>query len=592
MHFFRWPTYAICACLLTHGAEAADPSPTETIIVTATRTEIPLDSAIVPVTVISREDIELSLASDLGELLRFEAGIDIGRNGGPGQASSVFIRGTESNHTLVLIDGVRINPGTLGGAAIQHIAPEIVERIEIVKGARSALFGTDAIGGVINILTRRAKDGYLEASAGVGSFDSGSGFVSGGNRGEKGEFGVTVNWQDTDGFAPRVDSDIVRGYDNRSANLYGLRQLGKHEISLRHWNTEGTVEYLDFFLQPLDQDFENATTAIEFGTRFSAQASSKLVLSYMQDSILQNQADDFVESERFSFDWQYSHGIDNHTLTAGLFAIDETASALSFGLGFEEDTRVRAAFVQDQWARGKHRTFVALRMTDHETFGDHLTWNAEYAYDIAEDWTLNIGAGHAFRAPDATDRYGFGGSPDLEPELADEAQFGLRYRPGLRHRFDLEVYYNDIRDLIEFNSISYVLENISEAEIRGVQLAYQYEGDTVTVRADLVRQRADNAMTGERLARRAEETATLSVAKDIGRHRFGLDVVASGDREDFGGVELPGYVLANLSGQFSLFGNWSLNARIENLLDTDYETAANFRMQPRSGFVELKYKWR
>ncbi len=231
-------------------------------------------------------------------------------------------------------------------------------------------------------------------------------------------------------------------------------------------------------------------------------------------------------------------------------------------------------------------------MTDHETFGDHLTWNAEYAYDIADDWTLNIGAGHAFRAPDATDRYGFGGSPDLEPELADEAQFGLRYRPGQRHRFDLEAYYNDIRDLIEFNSISFVLENVSEAEIRGVQLAYQYEGDTVTVRANLVRQRADNAMTGDRLARRAEETATLSVAKDIGRHRLGLDIVASGDREDFGGVELPGYVLANLSGQFSLFGNWSLNARIENLLDTDYETAANFRMQPRSSFVELKYKWR
>ncbi|NIL93615.1 MAG: hypothetical protein GTO71_04075, partial [Woeseiaceae bacterium] len=106
-----------------------------------------------------------------------------------------------------------------------------------------------------------------------GSFASGWGFVSGGNRGDKGEFGVTFNWQDTDGFAPRVDSDIGRGYDNRSANLYGLRQFGKHEVSLRHWSTEGTVEYLDFFLQPLDQDFENATTAIEFGTRFSAQAS-------------------------------------------------------------------------------------------------------------------------------------------------------------------------------------------------------------------------------------------------------------------------------------------------------------------------------
>ena len=116
-----------------------------------------------PVTVITREDIELSLATDLSELLRFEAGIDIGRNGGPGQATSIFLRGTESNHTLVLIDGVRMNPSTIGGAAIQNIAPEVIERVEIVKGARSALFGTDAIGGVINIITRRADEGYFEA---------------------------------------------------------------------------------------------------------------------------------------------------------------------------------------------------------------------------------------------------------------------------------------------------------------------------------------------------------------------------------------------------------------------------------------------
>ncbi|MDH3532381.1 MAG: TonB-dependent receptor plug domain-containing protein, partial [Gammaproteobacteria bacterium] len=115
--------------LFAAPAPAAAMAPGDTIIVTATRTEIPLDDATVPVTVITREEIELSLASDLAELLRFEAGIDIGRNGGPGQASSIFIRGTESNHTLVLVDGVRINPGTLGGAAIQHIAPDMIERI-------------------------------------------------------------------------------------------------------------------------------------------------------------------------------------------------------------------------------------------------------------------------------------------------------------------------------------------------------------------------------------------------------------------------------------------------------------------------------
>ncbi len=563
----------------------------ETIVVTATRTEIPLHDAIVPVTVISREEIELSLANDLAELLRFQAGIDLGRNGGPGQSTSVFLRGTESNHALVLLDGVRINPGTLGGAAIQHIAPEIIERVEIVSGARSALFGTDAIGGVINIITRRAEHAYIESSVGSGSFDARSGYVSAGNHSDRGEFGVTLNWQETDGFAPRVESDIERGYENLSANLYAARRFGDSEFSFRHWQTEGLVEYLDFFLTPVDQDFRNTTTAVELDSKWSDSGTSKLIVSFMQDDISQNQSDDFVKSDRASFDWQYSHSLAEHTLAAGLYAIDENAETLSFGSGFDEDTSVRAVFVQDQWSRGRHRSFVALRVTDHESFGNHTTWNAEYAFDINDAWSLTAGLGHAFRAPDATDRFGFGGNPDLLPELADEIQVGLHYSPGSRHQLDIEFYLNDIEDLIEFDLQSFTLQNIASAEVRGAQVAYEYRGEDFVLRAEAVRQSADNAATGQRLLRRAEKSATLSYTLDIGAHRVGLSIFASGDREDFGGVRLHGYVLANLMTQFRLSEAWSLHGRIDNLLNTEYQTAENFRMQERSGFVELKYRW-
>jgi len=570
---------------------AAESAAGETIIVTATRNEIPLSDAIVPVTVITREDIELSLATDLAELLRFQAGIDIGRNGGPGQATSMFLRGTESNHTLVLIDGVRINPGTVGGAAVQHISPAIIERIEIVKGARSALFGTDAIGGVINIITRRADAAFLETAVGAGSFDTRSGFISGGNHGDNGEFGITLDWQDTAGYAPRTDSDIVRGYDNLSANLYGARRFGDSEISLRHWQTQGNVEYLDFFLTPVDQDFENMTTAVEFDTRIGERGTSKLIASFMRDDISQNQSDDFVTSDRISLDWQYSQALAQHTLTGGLFAVNENASSLSFGSGFDEDTEVRAAFIQDQWSHERHKTFVALRLTDHETFGHQTTWNAEYAYELNESWTVNAGLGHAFRAPDATDRFGFGGNPDLDPELADEAQLGLRYSPRTGHSVNIEIYRTDIEDLIEFDLQTFELRNIAQAEIRGAQIGYEYRGDRFVVNAAVVKQSADDATTGNRLLRRAEETASLSYTQDIGAHRVGLAFIVSGDREDFGGVTLDGYLLANLTAQFSLGQSWALHARIDNLLDTEYQTAENFRMQERGGFIELKYRW-
>jgi vitamin B12 transporter len=582
---------ALLTLLATNADCMAETAPGETIIVTATRTEIPLKDAIVPVTVITREDIELSLATDLSELLRFEAGIDIGRNGGPGQSTSIFLRGSESNHTLVLIDGVRINPGTLGGAAIQHIAPEIIERIEIVKGTRSALFGTDAIGGVINIITRRAEDAFVEGSLESGSFDTRSGYLSGGNRSENSEFGVTLNWQTTDGYAPRTDSDIERGYENLSASLYASRRIKSGDVSIRHWQTSGTVEYLDFFLAPVDQDFENTTTALELNTNFANSDISKLIVSFMQDDISQNQVDDFVSSERLSVDWQYTHALANHTLTGGLFAIAEDAATLSYGSGFKEDTAVRAAFVQDQWSHGRHKAFAAIRLTDHEAFGKHTTWNAEYAFDINNSWTLNAGLGHAFRAPDATDRFGFGGNVDLNPELADDAQFGLRYASGTGHSVDLEIYRNDIDDLINFDLQTFELRNIASAEIRGAQLSYEYRGDSFTIRTEFVKQQADNADSGQRLLRRAEETASLSYTRDIGVHRLGLSIVASGDREDYAGARLAGYVLANLTGQIRLNDSWALTTRIENLLDSDYQTAENYRMQGRGAFVELRYRW-
>ncbi len=573
------------------NSAAADITQGETIIVTATRTPIQQADATVPVTVITREDIELSLASDVSELLRFQAGIDIGRSGGPGQATSIFLRGTESNHTLVLIDGVRMNPGTIGGAAIQNISPEMIERIEIVKGARSALFGTDAIGGVINVITRRTEQGYFEGGAGSGSFASQSGHVSGGNRTRNTEFGVNLDWQSTDGYAPRIDSDLERGYDNLSANLYASQRLGRNELSLRHWSGAGNVEYLDFFLNPVDQDYENAVTSLALDSRLSSAANSKLVVSFTQDEIQQQQSPDFVNSERLSLDWQYSHAMENHTITGGVFLVDEDASTLSFGSGFDERTRTRALFFQDQLSLGRHRGFVAVRLTDHESFGNQATWNAEYAVAINDALTLNVGLGHAFRAPDATDRFGFGGSPELQPEVADEQQAGLRYVARERHSFSFELYSNRIEDLIEFDFQTFTLQNLDEARIRGAQFGYEYRGDSFVLRADFVKQRAENAATGARLLRRAEETATVSYTQSIGTHRVGLSVLASGDRQDFGGVGLPGYVVANLTGLLQISDQWQLNARIENLTDTDYQTAANYRMQERSGFLELRYRW-
>jgi vitamin B12 transporter len=430
----------------------------------------------------------------------------------------------------------------------------------------------------------------VEGGVGAGSFDTRSAFVSGGLRNDRNQLGITLDWQDTAGYPPRVGSDVDRGYDNFSLNVNASHDIGRGEISLRHWRAEGTVEYLDFFLTPVDQDFRNSVTAFQFDKQLAGRGTSKLIVSHMLDRISQNQSDDFVESDRLSLDWQHTLAFSEHTVTAGVFAMTETAKTLSFGSGFDEDTDVKALFVQDQWIRDRHRAFVAARLTDHETFGNQTTYNVEYGYELTPSWTMRAGIGRAFRAPDATDRYGFGGNPDLDPEIADEYQAGLRYTPGDRHSVDIEFYANQIEDLIEFDLETFTLTNIDSAEIRGVQVGYQYLGDTFTLRTDLVRQLAVNTGNDSRLLRRAEESVTVSYTQDLGQHRLGLSVLASGDREDFGGVVLPGYVTASLTGQFQLPGNLQVNARVENLLDADYQTADGFRMQGRSAFLELKYR--
>jgi len=569
---------------------ASDNEPADVIVVTATRSAMSLTDTIVPVTVIGRDRIEQSLATDLAELLRFEAGLDLGRNGGPGQATSIFMRGTESNHTLILVDGVRINPGTIGGAAIQHIDPEVIERVEIVRGSRSSLYGTDAIGGVINVITRRATADYLEVGGGGGSYGTQTGYLSGGMKGANGEFGLTVNWQETDGYEISPASEIERGYENLSANIYGSRSLGIGDVTLRHWRANGTVEYLDFFLSPLDQDYVNSSTALELDSAIGDRSRSKLILSYIVDEIDQNQGDDFVRSERATLDWQYSHAVGEHALAAGVYLSDEDASTFSFGSGFDEGTSARAVFAQDYFAHGPHRAFFAGRYTDYDSFGGEFTWNAEYAYDIGESWTVSAGLGHAFRAPDATDRYGFGGNSELRPEVADELQLGTEFRIGLRQSVRLELYGHDIDDLIEFDLADFTLRNIGRAEIRGAQLGYEFTGETFSLRADLLKQSADNASDGQRLPRRPEESLTINYLQNLGPHRFGISVLASGDRDEFG-VKLPGYVLANLTGQLAFGSNWQVNLRLENIFDREYETAANFRMQGRSAYAELKYRW-
>jgi vitamin B12 transporter len=504
----------------------------------------------------------------------------------------------------VLVDGVRINPGTIGGASIQNIAPETIERIEIVKGPRSALYGTDAIGGVINIITRSYSDNGFDAATGYGRYDTFLAAASGGFGGEASEVAFSANWLESEGFPARTVDDTDRGYDNRSFTVKGRTQLGVVKLGARYWQASGTSEYSDFFLTPVDQDFENRMAAVDATFAPTGRWSSRVTASHVEDEIVQNQADFLgnfvaVRTRRNAADWQNDVRVGERQLfTAGLLLTrEETTSTESFA-PFDENTDTAMVFAQDRIDLGRHDLLLAAAYLDHETFGEESTWNAEYGIDVASGTRLIAAAGTGFRAPDSTDRFGFGGNPALDPEHSRNYELSLVQRFGERQRLRLSAFRNEIDDLIVFVVTDPVTfegqnENVERARIDGVELAYEYDAPSWRLRAEAIAQDPRNLTTDEKLLRRASESLTLALAKTLGAHEIGCDVLLSGEREDFGTpeqVELDSYALVNLYARFALLRGLSLQVRLENALDEQYELASTYNTPDRSVFVALRYE--
>ncbi len=590
--------------------------PLDDVVVTATRVPQRADTALEPIVVIDSGQLENSLALDIGNVLQFQPGLDIARTGGPGQPLSLFIRGANSDQSIVMIDGVRINSGTLGLAPLQNLAPDLFERIEIVEGPRSSIYGTDAIGGVVNLITRKAGHSGLDAQLSYGRYDTASALVDGAWSGPEGSVEAIVDGQRSSGFPPFIGDTEDAGYRNltglasASANPAGL------DLGAFYWWSDGTTDYAnpvynaDFTaftgFTPASEHFFNSALAAHAGVDATDFWHVLLTLSHVIVDIRQQQLPDYDYTGRDWVDLQndlkLSGAVSQH-ITLGAILTNEHTNSLSFGTFYGVGFRTQTYYVQDQLEFGSSRLLVAAGEYHHPAFGDHATWNAEYGYSLTPDLLLIASAGTAFRAPSSTDRFGFGGNPNLLPESSRNFELGVKARITARQQVTFAAFQDTIIDLIEFvpNPTNLVFggenENVDRARIRGLEASWTLTSEDWSLAASGSLQDPRDQTTGARLLRRTRQSFSLSAARNFAKGSIGVELLQAGPRPDLDVVTGSpatdgGYLLASAWGKLVLSSAWSVTGRLDNAFDRRYELANGYNTAGRSASLSVRYQLR
>jgi vitamin B12 transporter len=495
----------------------------------------------------------------------------------------------------------------------------------VVKGPRSAIYGTDAIGGVVNLLTRSNPASGADAMLGYGRYGTGEFAVDGSLAAGGTSAEAALSGQQSAGY-PTYSADWQnRAYKNLSGTAALTTHIGGLELGARYYEATGNTQYAnanynaDFTafesFTSLDEDFSNRLFAVHAAGDVTDIWHTRLTLSRLVDDLRQNQVDpyaataagDFDYTSRYTLDWQNDVRIagagPGQTLTFGVIAYEEHTNSLSFGTAYEVDTHAQTYYLQDQIQAGRNRLLLAAGLAHYSAFGDHATWNAEYGYALTADTTLILSAGTAFRAPSATDRFGFGGAPELKPESSRNYEVGVKSRLDAHQEITFAAFQNSIDDLIVFvpdpSNVFFGGENqnVNRARIRGIEAGWDFEAEPWLVHAEASLQDPKDLIHDSVLLRRSKRSFTLNGARTLGRGEVGVNFLLTGPRSDIDVVSgTPvtngGYSLAAVYGKLNLTPAWSVSARLDNAFDRRYALASGYNTAARSASISTRYSFR
>ena len=551
------------------------------------------------VVTISREELQDFKALDLAEVLRLYAGLSVSRTGGVAQPAQLSVRGSEPNQTVVLVDGIRINSGNTGLAALQDIKLEMVERIEIIKGAQSALYGSGATGGVINIITRQPAVEYKSLSFMTGSGGARQPTLQYHVSGDDYRAGISLLGYASGGEPNLLGSTVDNALYNNGVNVYYKTQLGPVNIGLNGWLQKGNTEYVEPATQiKRNQDFDNEFFSLQLGGNFSAAWHSTLRLSQMlaQDHVhhrAPGALDNDVKTTILNtLEWQNEIALSEvNQLKVGLLVVDDKSSARIDDRPYNIVTASKAIYLQDRFSIDKHRALIAVRQTDSDAFGGNTSWNLEYGYQLTADTEIVALSGAAYREPNAIERMGVEGNLDLKAERSTQAEVALRHTFSASHTLSVALFQQRTKALIQLNDAASAFVNRGVYENQGVEINHVMGGGAWGTRVDLVIQQPKDRATGNELGLRAKNSLTTQLYYQTTNSRTALQFVAVGPRKIISGsaAELGGYGLVNLSSRKMFGKRWRLQGKLENLTDKRYQTVAGYGALGRAAYVDLEW---
>jgi vitamin B12 transporter len=596
---------------------------TNPVVVTASRITEPLADVLPSVSVITRRDIEKTQAQTLADLLQGEAGVEFGRNGGPGSVTSFFLRGQNSVNTVIMIDGVRTQVDGGGNLTVTDLPLDMVERIEVLRGNASALYGEAAIGGVINIMTRRSQ-GLHKAYANIeaGSSETRRASVGYGGAADDLNYDFQAGKNYTKGLSAidasvkpnanpdRDGSETTFGNVRFEKRLNADRQLGLR-LNAKSTNTDFDSE------SGSANDTHRYKTRTEGANLFWRERISEQWLSQLDFSYA-HFANDSLKNNTVALSWLRTpngeyRGRQNSLRWFNTYALQPT-STLNFGLDHSDESyeqlntyaakrKLMGYFAglnhkQDRWTwqfNARHdsvsldRTASGAAASKDNTASSYLLG---LGYALTSQWRATASVSTGFRTPTADELMGYGGTLSLSPEKHKTEELGVTFQHS--QTLTRLVYFrtrseNAITWTGGGNCYADCYTNIGETRNQGLELSVRTQWAGNAIRLSAVSQAPWNVSDNTVLLRRAKRYGSVDVSRPLGVYEVGTRLYAASARTDFGNVNLPGYALLSFYASRRLDNNWTVRARLDNALDTQYRLVDAYNTAGRGLFFTLQY---